>query len=36
LASFERELADMLLRMNPTGVFQERIETEILVALKTP
>lgn len=34
--SFERELVDVLLRMNPTGVFQERIETEILVALKRP
>jgi len=29
---FERELTDALLRVNPTGVFKERLETEVLIA----
>lgn len=32
--TFERKLEDMLLRMNPAGVFKERVETEVIVALK--
>jgi ubiquinone/menaquinone biosynthesis C-methylase UbiE len=32
LAMFERELTEALWRMNPSGVFQERVETEVLVA----
>lgn len=32
LATFERELTEALLRMNPLGVFKERVETEVLVA----
>ena len=32
--AFEAELAEALLRLNPTGVFEERIETEVLLAPK--
>ena len=32
LAVFERELTEALLRTNPSGVFKERVETEVLVA----
>ena len=32
IASFERELTEALLRGNPSGVFKERTETEVLIA----
>jgi SAM-dependent methyltransferase len=32
--AFKAELSEALLRLNPTGVFQERIETEVLIAPK--
>jgi len=34
LADFEAELAEVLLRLNPSGVFEERIETAVYVAPK--
>jgi ubiquinone/menaquinone biosynthesis C-methylase UbiE len=33
-ALFERDLTDALLRANPSGVFKERLETEVLIARK--
>jgi hypothetical protein len=30
--AFELELTDALLQVNPTGVFKERLETEVLLA----
>jgi hypothetical protein len=33
-AFFERDLTDALLRANPSGVFKERLETEVLIARK--
>jgi len=33
-ADFEAELAEVLLRLNPSGVFEERIETAVYVAPK--
>ncbi|HEY1562302.1 MAG TPA: class I SAM-dependent methyltransferase [Caulobacteraceae bacterium] len=32
--AFEAELSEALLRLNPTGAFEERIETEVLIAPK--
>ena len=32
---FEAELSEALLRVNPTGVFRERLETEVLIAPKS-
>jgi len=32
--AFERDLSEALLRLNPSGVFKERLETEVLIAPK--
>ena len=32
--AFEAELTKALLRLNPAGVFNERIETEVVIAPK--
>jgi ubiquinone/menaquinone biosynthesis C-methylase UbiE len=32
--AFERDLSEALLRFNPSGVFKERLETEVLIAPK--
>lgn len=34
-AEFEAELSEALLRINPTGVFREQLETEVLIAPKS-
>jgi hypothetical protein len=34
--AFEAALADALMALNPSGVFHERVETEVIVALRTP
>lgn len=32
--AFEADLTERLLRLNPTGIFEERIETEVLITMK--
>ena len=34
-ALFERDLTEVLLRSNPSGVFKEQLETEVLIARKS-
>jgi hypothetical protein len=31
---FEAELSEALLRVNPAGVFNEEVETEVVIALR--
>jgi ubiquinone/menaquinone biosynthesis C-methylase UbiE len=36
IAEFERDLGEVLARANPSGVFREHVETEVVVARKQP